>query len=121
MATLDALFRDLAKTLIADFGTTATLRSTTATYSAATGKNSETTSDVSVEISPPAPVSANRINDTTVLVGDMECLVAAKGLTGVPTLNRDTLIFGGFTWDIVGVDPIYSGDDIAAYTLRLRR
>jgi hypothetical protein len=35
-------------------------------------------------------------------------------------VNCDRLMFAADTWQIVAVDPIYSGDSVVAYRLQLR-
>jgi hypothetical protein len=39
---------------------------------------------------------------------------------GPPNIEKDTLIFGGIEYRIVGWQPVYSGDQLAMYKLQLR-
>ena len=121
MAKLDATFRNLAVKLTNDFGGTATLETVTKTHIPATGLTSETVTTQSVKISQPEPFEIGAIDGTLVQEGDMTTLLAAKGLTNVPVANESRLIFDTETWQITGVDPIYSGDQVAAYQMRLRQ
>jgi len=121
MATLDALFPGLAARLIDQFGATASLETVTKTDDPATGKVAETVSAASVKLTPPEPFSIGPIDGSLVEAGDMATLVAAPGLNAAPTANRDRLVFASEAWQIVAVDPIYSGDAAAAYRLQLRR
>ena len=121
MPTLDATFRDLAKNLIADKGKVVTVVRETRTFVPATGKNTTVVTNYSAKISPPAPFNQNRINDTTIIQGDMSCLLAAKGFAITPTARTDKMLFDGTTWQIVAVNPIYSGEQVAAWELQLRQ
>ena len=121
MATLDALFPGLAARLIDRFGATASLETVSKSDDLATGKVNETATAASVKITPPEPFTVGLIDGTLVEAGDMTTLVAAEGLNTAPHTNRDRLVFSGETWQIVGVEPIYSGDVAAAYRLQLRR
>lgn len=121
MATkFDNIFRPLAKKLINDtFGTTATLRSFSDSYSVATGKNTRTQTDTSVKISPPAPVAERRADGSVVQLGDGRTVVAAEGLSIRPATEM-SLVWDSKTWHIVQVTPIVSGDQNAAYELIIR-
>lgn len=121
MAELDELFGDLAEDLIDQFGGTATLQSVTININAPAGTSTETIVAETVKISPPQNVEIDAIDGTLVQAGDMQTVLARQGLSNVPVANKDRLVFAGETWKIVGVDPIYSGDQVAAYTLNLRR
>ncbi len=121
MATLDALFPGLAARLIERFGATASLETVAKTDDLATGKVTESVSANSVKITPPEPFSVGLIDGTLIEAGDMTTLVAAQGLSAAPVGNRDRLVFANEAWQIVTVDPIYSGDSVAAYRVQLRR
>lgn len=121
MATLDALFPGLAARLIDTFGATASLETVSKTDDLASGKVSESVSATAVKITPPEPFAIGAIDSTLVQAGDVTTLVAAQGTSATPVANRDRLVFAAQTWQIVAVDPIYSGDAVAAYRLQLRR
>lgn len=121
MATLfDNIFRPLAKKLInSTFGTSATLRQYTDVYSVATGKNVRTETDTVIKISPPAPVKESRISGV-VQAGDARCMIAASPISVSPG-TEDALVWDSATWQIVQVNPIWSGDQKAAFELILRK
>jgi len=121
MATLDALFPGLAARLIDKFGADASLETVTKTDDLATGKVTESVSAAVVKITPPEPFTVGLIDGTLVEAGDLTTLVAAQGLSATPAANRDRLIFASETWQIVAVDPIFSGDAATAYRLQLRQ
>lgn len=121
MAALDSLFFGLSKSLIDQFGGSASLQTISETFTPATGLTSETVAAQAVKISPPDPVDLSAVDGSLVQAGDMTTLIAAKGLTSAPVANSSRLVFDGDTWQAVGVEPIYSGDDIAAYRIQLRR
>ena len=120
MATLDALFPGLAARLIERFGATASLETVTKTDDLVTGKVTETVAAAVIKITPPEPFTIGLIDGTLVEAGDMTTLVAAQELSKAPAANRDRLVFASETWQIVAVDPIYSGDAATAYRLQLR-
>lgn len=72
------------------------------------------------KITPPAQVSGFPASGESA-ASDMEALIAASGLPFVPVMNLAKLTHNGVTYVITDVLPLYSGDDVAAYTLRLRR
>lgn len=49
-----------------------------------------------------------------------ETFVAASGLSIVPAVN-DRLVYGGVRWTITLVEPLTSGDQVAAYRMEVRR
>lgn len=120
MATLDALFPGLAARLIDQFGATASLETVTKIEDLASGKVTETVVAAVVKITPPEPFTMGLIDGTLVEAGDMTTLVAAQGLSASPAASRDRLVFANEVWQIVAVDPIYSGDAATAYRLQLR-
>lgn len=121
MANLDTVFPGLAARLIDQFGATASLEMVSKTDDLVTGKVTESISAKNVRITPPEPFSVGLIDGTLVEAGDMSTLVAAEGLAASPVANRDRLVFADEAWQIVSIDPIYSGELAAAYRLQLRR
>ena len=117
---LDAVMVPLAKNLISDFGATVTYTQTTETFDPGTGKTSVTEVASSVIITPPEPYKTGRINETTIQTGDMMSSIAAAGISFVPVIG-DKVLFAGAEWQLVGIDPVYSGELPAMYNLQLRR
>lgn len=118
---LDSVFRPLAPALINKFGTAATLRRRTSAFTASTGVATQTDADTAVVITPPAPFKESRIEKGLAIVGDMQCMVAAQGLAIAPSAETDHVVHAGIEWHVVDVQPVYSGNLVAAYKLHLRR
>jgi len=118
---LDTRMRATASRLINQFGATMVLRRQAGVYYPATGKNTETAADYDVVGSPPYPVDLRRVDGEMVRQGDAETILAASDLTFTPDQTTDHIVFGGEAWSIVAVQPIYSGEQVAAYELRLRK
>lgn len=76
--------------------------------------------DHSVKITPPRGYKANMIDGEVIQKGDRQCLMEAQdiGFTPTPALQ---IVYDSETWEIKGVEEIYSGELIAAYRLQLRR
>ena len=124
MTLFDDVFsgpQGVAKSLITKFGTPVTLRREAKTYDVATGKNTVSSTDYSVKMTPPQPYRKARKGDAVVEVGDITAMIAADGLVIVPNVTTDKVVYGGNVWQIVTVDPVVSGDSTAAYQLRLRQ
>ena len=116
----DKIFRPLAKTLINDtFGTTATLRQVTKTFNNVTSQATETNTDTTVKISPPVPVAESRVGGV-VEAGDAVTKIAAQGLAVRPNPTDYKLVWDSKVWQIVQVNPRFSGDQVAVYELILR-
>jgi hypothetical protein len=123
---LDTKMRQVASTLISNYGKSATWTSiTTVVPSPSTGTVSRTTTNYSVTISPPTafdPASLRtraqyEASDVTVS-GEMYVMLAASDIAFTPAPN-DQVTFDSKTWQVVGVQPLYSGSLIAAYSARL--
>lgn len=127
MSLLDGPLRAAAKKLIGLAGAPATIRVVTSSYDPASLLENEDTATYSLRISPPEPYRAHRIDGTQVLAGDAACLVAARDLEAVglllPTgsLKNVYLTLGADEWQVVAVNHIRSGEQIAAVELQLRR
>lgn len=121
MTTLDKILPGLAERLIDKFGAGASLEIVTKTDDLASGKVSESVVATPVNITPTEPFAIGQIDGTLVQAGDLITLAAAQGLSTAPVANRDRLVFASETWQVVAVDPVYSGDSVAAYRLHLRR
>jgi hypothetical protein len=113
---LDSL-QGVATTLIKDFGAAATLRTVTRSFSAATGKTTETTADVSCYATPPEPYQKGRVDGDVVRTTDLSTLVKGKGLS---PQTGDRFVYGGVEYQIVNVRPQSAGTVIAFYELQLR-
>lgn len=86
------------------------------------------TASTAITISPPGRVKAHRRQSGEGDVGGgggelqefFECFVAASGLAVIPAVN-DRLTYGGVSWIVSLVEPLRSGDSLAAYRLELSR
>lgn len=83
-----------------------------------------TESRASVKGSPPESYTAREIASTEIQAGDLKIHVAAKDLDdagfGDPQPG-DLISFGARTWRVVSVAMVWSGDQVALYTLQVRR
>ena len=117
---LDAVMVPLAKNLIADFGGPVVYTRITEVFNASTGKTTKTETTSAPPITPPEPYKTGRIDGTVVQMGDMKTLIADSGLGFIPAIG-DNLQYTGVEWQIVGINPVYSGVLVAMYELQLRR
>lgn len=117
---LDSTLRNVAEQLIERFGGAGTYRRVVETFSAATGQVSKTETLHSVISTPPEPYNQNRIDGDVVQVGDLRTMLKAQNLGFVPSVG-DLFTFNGTTWQVVRVEPLYSGAQAAAYEIQLRQ
>jgi hypothetical protein len=117
---LDGVMVPLAKNLIADFGGPVPYTQVTETFDISTGKTTKTEVVSSQSVTPPEPYKTGRIDGDVIRMGDMKTLIADSGLGFVPSMG-DNLLYSGVEWQIVAVDPVYSGQLTAMYELQLRR
>lgn len=115
----DQIFVPLAEKLIdGTFGFDATHRRVTRTYDPTTGKNTESNADTTIKITPPSPYEQRRIDGTVIQIGDQRVMISSA--SGIVPVTGDKMIIAGSTWQIVGISPIVSGEQTAAYELQLR-
>jgi len=120
MTKFDDIFVPLAEQLIDDtFGLSATHRRVTRTYDPATGKNTESNSDTTIVVTPPAPYEQRRIDGTVIQLGDQRVMMSSKA--GIVPESTDIFIISGQTWQAVAIFPIVSGESTAAYEVQLRQ
>lgn len=133
MGLLDKPLRSVGKLLIDKLGATATIyRKVPGDYRPASGVSAPAVeSSTIVKISPPSAAtenalatstSENRLSVDEVYHQDFQTFIAAKGLTIAPIdPATDMLVFQGTTYRIVSVDSLWSGDQVTAYKLIVRR
>lgn len=124
MATvLDPVFRDLARDLLVSYGTSIVIKKPSATTASPSTQSWAQTFGTSqtVKCSPPSPYDVRLIDGTNVQRGDLQTLVAATdaNLTFAPETGHHAEI-DSKTWRVVKANPIWSGDQVAAYDLQLR-
>jgi len=120
---LDSTALNTASRLMAKFGKAMTLTRRPGTYDPTTGMVSDTA---------PQVVTLNGLPDSTyrklgqtygselIQSGDLDVLVAAKGLTLTPAPG-DELSWGPEIYKVQLVKPTYSGEQVATYNLLVRR
>ena len=121
MALLDAPMRDMAVALIDAFGVSSTLRRTATSYAPKDGADIASTTDYTVNASPPEDYDVSEIDGTVIKTNDFKTAVAAKGLAVEPDPGKDVFLFGGVTYKIISVKKVYSGAQIAAFVLQCRK
>lgn len=116
---LDSILRPIADDLIQTFGKSATLRRIDITHDPITGKPTETTTDYSVIITPPADYSENMVSAGVVERDDLKCSIADLGMSVRPDVRTDHVMFDGKSYTVKDVSPVYSGERVAYYELRI--
>jgi hypothetical protein len=127
MATLfDGIFAGetgVASTLLNLFGTSATLEygATDSALDPLTGVVTPGTAvSDTLTAAPPEPFTVMEREGTVIKEGDLKTIVKAYGLTGEPPVGAKVTLYG-VVYRVVWVGPIYSGDEVSAYTLALRK
>lgn len=120
MTQFDDIFVPLAEKLVdGTFGFDVTHRRVAKTYDPTTGKNTESVSNTAVKVTPPAPYNNRQIDGTLIQIGDQ--WVIMSGASGIVPRLGDLFIISGGTWRVEQIDPIVSGEQTAAYTIRMRQ
>lgn len=102
--------------ILEKYGRTVTVVIKARTKDWSTGIVSTTTATHTVKCSPPEPFNQRYVDGDLIRVGDMETLFAAQDLPFTPALNMRI----DDKWTAIRVDPIYSGDLVAAWKVQLR-
>lgn len=102
-------------------GVNVTLKTATKTYNPTTRVTTESNvSNVVVKASPPTPATKEMMPGETYVVGDQVIYIAGKGATATPVLGME-VTSKSQVFQIVALNPLYSGDDIAAWECFIRR
>lgn len=122
---LDSIFAGsggLVKNLLNTYGTTALVEyNTDATYDPTTMTDgAPVATSYTVTCSPPSPWEQMENDDNTVVQGDIKLIIPESDTTEIPPVGCKVTL-QSLEWRAVRVDPIMSGDEIAAYRLQLRR
>ena len=123
MGTLDAPARKLSVKLIEKFGKQITLRFVSAgAYDPDTLSSAITPTDQTVRAIIEQYRARFQMGETgsAVREGDRQAWIAAKGLTRAPT-TADRVVIDSEEYEILNLDPVYSGDQVAIYALHVRR
>lgn len=93
----------------------------TKTYSASTGKVTEgSVVSHTVKTTPPSPYGRALRDGDVVQERDVSVLLPTKNLGFTPDLGMG-VTFDGEQFDVVGLNPLYSGDSVCAYEVQLRQ
>ena len=119
---LDKRLIPRVKVIVDKYGKTVTFRTYPAeTYDAASGSTTEgVKTDYSRKVTPPQNYESKYIDGEIIQEGDCQIFVPTKDLGFTPAKGMK-VIFDSEVWKIIGLKPIYTGDDIALYELQLRR
>lgn len=123
MGILDAPLRNVASTLATKFGQEVTITfRTTGSYNATTGTAAKTdaTQTVRAIVEPYKARFQAGETEGGARANDLQLTIAAQGLTREPNVG-DKVSVGGQEHEVVEVDPTYSGDQVAIYTVHVRR
>ena len=107
--------------IINKFGKTVTFKERQiSSYSANDGQAIETGVILhSSKVSPPEKFQKRFVDGDIVKESDLAVILPASGLTWMP--KRDLEVeFDNEVWKIMSVEPIFSGEQIVAYTIQLR-
>ena len=122
--SLDQVFRNLARDLPRQVsGKAVTVRKVSRDLDPVDpggGTYIETTTDYPTTASPPAPYSQGYIDGQLVQAGDMQVIVPALDVTEAPETGW-LVIMDGDEWSVVSVEWLWSGEQVAAYQLQVRR
>jgi hypothetical protein len=121
MTPLDTFVPSLAVTILATYGQTATLRVPTSTYTAATSTAATSYTNHSVKITPPFPFNNTWTPAVQVPRGTILCYLANANLTFTPKEGQVLLTRDNKRWTVKDANPIYCGELIALWELRVVR
>lgn len=127
--TFDVSFRALAQKLVAKFGVS------TGTYTLIThGTMNDDTNKVEgsttnaqvITMSPPVSYKKEDIDGSLILSDDFKVYIAAPDFETAFGANAkvqtdDIVLINGITARVIEANPIYSGEQVAAYAVQLRR
>lgn len=112
--------RKTATSLTRQFGTTFTLRTITRTKNVATGKVTETASNIPGLKAAIAGYETRLVDGTLILASDLQMVVSAGVFPGAPVPAQQRIILPAGVFQMLGVKPLYDGDEIAGYEIQLR-
>lgn len=121
MTTLDDTILPTVLSVIASVGIPATFAETTKDYKPATGAVRElTNTSRSATVSPPQRFKDQFVNGDTIQSADCYVYLAGSGLPFTPVKSMRVTVLA-VTYSIVEINPLYSGESIAAYKIHLRK
>lgn len=108
---------DSAFTALGDIPQSATYRRTTTVYDPATGNNTSTNADTTITAIFTRFSELEIGRSAGLQVTDVKCLVRQASLAIIPSIQLDTVINGGKTYNLVNFNPDPAG---AMYVIQLR-
>lgn len=124
MTAIDTKARRIVYEKIQKFGTTGAFTVGTSTYDAATGigtpSGDPSPSPQNVKVSPPARFKKSLIDGEHIQAGDAQSILPALNTPFTPQ-SGDKVTINSESFSIVHVDPIHSGEQVAAFKLHLRQ
>ena len=127
---LDQVFageNGIANSIIRLFGNTAIITVTDNDYDSSNGEYDQITEEYEIIASPPLGYNIRDYSDTNILRGDLYCYINADSLhkeitkVDVASLrNAKILLNEESCFEIISLNPIYSGALIACYKIQLR-
>lgn len=120
---LDAPLRAVSQKVIDKFGQSVTLRIVTAgAYDPTTRSATNTDTDQTVNgiVMKPSLGSSQFSENGGVRLGDRLVTIPAKNLTTAPDTSS-LVVIDSKEYEVVEVNPVYSGDEVAIYELLVRR
>lgn len=122
MTALDETLVPAALALISKVGVSATFHTSGGkAYDEATRTIAEVSgADVAATISPPQPYPTRDVDGDLIRVGDAVVYLAGSGLAFEPELHGKVTVYSQ-EWTIAAVNALYSGAQVAAWELQLRR
>lgn len=124
---LDKPMADVASILSNTFSKVKrTITRTTSVYNPSTGASADTVTTLDTITTPPYPYRTYEIDDASVRRGDQKLTVPSKDVGSFPMTLEDEAKMkftdtNGDVYRVISVQPILSGDEIAAYILQLRK
>jgi hypothetical protein len=121
MATIfDDKFLAVAVNIIEKFGVTATLKQKSdAAYDPILGVVTDSSVDNIITSSPPIAFKKEAVDGVLVQANDFKAYVYRGAITDVDAV--DEISINGVEASVIGVDPIYSGEEVAVWSLHCRR
>jgi hypothetical protein len=123
LSALDDKMVPTAFRLLEKYGKAAVLTLNVDTYDPTTGITTSVAGDppsLAIKVTPPAPLKEGFRPSSTLLESDTNVFVSAQACDDVVPVVGMPLILAGVTYKLCAVDPIYSGTEIAVYSLWLR-
>jgi len=104
--------------LIAEFGKDVTYYQNNNTINPITGELTTSETTFTITVAPPSAVNIANVDNKVIQAGDMEVILDGD-ITFYPEA-QDILVLDSIRYNVVAVQPLYSGDLVAIYTIFCR-